>query len=181
MSNYLMQGRNIRYPVLGGGPKFPWQFSAKGSTLTSVATSSDVAHINERIWQLLCTRRSDGDAPGEDDSLPTRGSLLHTLLYKPIGPAFRGLVMAYIFDPIQTLEKQIQLGELTFLSSALDEMGKSSWDTAMETAAALEKIERGIEEVNIPYVILTTQQPGNCVFPFYIDSDMVVQGYGYVY
>ncbi|MEI6634494.1 MAG: GPW/gp25 family protein [Chlamydiota bacterium] len=182
MSSYLMQGRHLRRPVLGCGIKFPFEFSPSlGSTLFGTATSEDEDRINQGIWQLLSTGCAVGDTPGEDESLPDYGSQLRLLRYRKIGYETRPLITAYVIDPIKKWERRIVLTDISFNSDAIDQLGAGSSGLSASVLAALERVEAGIEIVNIGYTIIQTQRPGNCVFPFYVGSDLTMQGYGYVY
>jgi phage baseplate assembly protein W len=180
--SYLMQGRHLQRPILGCGIKFPFEFSATlGATLFGTATSEDEDRINQGIWQLLCTGCAVGELPGEDEALPTYGSQLRLLRYRKIGYETRPLITAYVIDPIKTWEKRITLNDISFNSDAMDELKGSGSRLSSEIIAALELAETGVETVNIGYTIIATQAAGNCVFPFYVGSDLTMQGYGYIF
>jgi phage baseplate assembly protein W len=180
MSNYLMQGRFLRRPLLGAGIQYPFEFSTRtGSTLRGVATSYDTDRINQGLWQLLSTRCAVGDTPGEDDSLPTYGSQLYALLYRRIGYETKPLIMAYVVDAIATWEKRITLRDVSFLSDALSYVRGTPGTIPATALANLEKIAAGIEAVDLQYTVIESQVAGNCVFPFYTASDLTLQGYGY--
>ncbi|MBV6343465.1 GPW/gp25 family protein, partial [Candidatus Magnetobacterium casense] len=168
MTDYPMQGRFMPNPVLGKGMKFPYEVTPEGG----VAVAEGEELINAAIWQVLGTRCAVGDTPGEDETLPTFGSQISACLYLKIGPQTKPLIMAYVINAIKTWIRQVEIGEVRFLSDALDDMGNS------DNFDALEDIEKGIERVNISYTILATQQPGNCVYPFYLDNDLRIMGYG---
>jgi hypothetical protein len=178
---YLMQGRNLRRPLLGCGIRFPFSFGAEsGSTTLGVATSEDTRLIEESIWIILGTRCAMGDVAGEDESLPDFGSMLWTVLYSKIGWETRARISAFVVDALRRWERRIVVGDVSFLSEALDRMNdRREGADARAQMSDLEQIERGIEKVNIPYEVIKTQAQGNCVYPFYLDSDLRVMGYGW--
>ena len=182
--SYRMQGRFMQRPLLGRGIAFPFSFSSlTRGTVIGVASSEDEERINQSIWQILSTRCAIGDVPGEDDSLPDYGSKLASLLFQPIGPVLRAAITAYVIDALERWEKRIAIGAVSFLSGDLERIEGMGVNQHVlpgsDIIADLAAMDRNIERVKIDYTIISTQAPGNRVYPFALDGDMRIMNYGY--
>lgn len=154
--------------VLGVGLSFPLRF---GDLNGQAAESSGTRRINESFWQILSTPK------GTRLRRPNFGIRMDEMLHQPIGEQLRGVILFYVEDAVRW-EKRATIGEVTFLSR-FNLRDLEYPQLVDDVLAACELMEQGIELVNIPYRTITSQVIGNCVFPFYFDSDMRLMGYGY--
>lgn len=147
--------------ILGSGISFPFSFARKsGSTEVSTVTSITVDRINQSIWQIL------GTDLGERVMRPDFGSALRRVLFMPLDMKTRVLICTFVMDALKRWEKRIKITDAKFLAD---------WSTL----EGLEWVDRNAEMISIEYTVIQNQVAGNCVFPFYTDTDLKVMGYGY--
>ncbi len=133
----------MRLDFLGQGLKHPFEFMRRtGAPGVSVATSTEHAHINESIIQILGTRI------GERFIRPDFGSRLHELVFEQNDDLLRALVRHYVRDAIGRWEKRVQVTGVSF-----DEKPAS--------------VDRHILSVRIEYRVIQSQVEGNLVYPFH--------------
>jgi uncharacterized protein len=132
-----------RESILGKGLKFPFEFSSStGSPLLSTATSAELEHVNDAIWQILGTKL------GDRFMRPDFGSRLHELIFEPLDNIFQALVRIYTIQALDRWEKRIIVREVEF----------------NEDATAY--IEQGIFPGRIHYTLIRYQAEGNLVYPY---------------
>ena len=95
--------------ILGKGLGFPFQFERRsGGAQVSSATSTEHAHIQESIIQIL------GTSPGERFMRPEFGSRLKSLVFEANDEVLKGLIRHYIVEAIQRWDKRVIVTAVTF-------------------------------------------------------------------
>lgn len=132
----------MQLDFLGRGLKHPFEFLRRtGAPGISVATSTEHAHINESIRQILGTRI------GERFMRPDFGSRIHELVFEQNDDVLKGLLRHYVRDAISRWEKRVYVTDVSF-----------------DTAAA--NFDRYVLPVRIVYRVISSQVEGNLVYPF---------------
>ncbi len=129
--------------ILGKGLGFPFQFERRsGGAQVSSATSTEHAHIQESIIQIL------GTSPGERFMRPEFGSRLKSLVFEANDEVLKGLIRHTIVEAIQRWEKRVIVTAVTFDVSP-------------------QEIDRHVLPVRISYRVIQSQVEGNLVYPFH--------------
>ena len=132
-----------RESILGKGLKFPFEFSsATGSPYISTATSEEVEHVNDAIWQILGTKL------GDRFMRPDFGSRLHELIFEPLDEVYQALAKVYTIDALDRWEKRIIVQKVEFHEA----------DTKYQ--------DMGIIPGRIHYTLIRYQVAGNLVYPY---------------
>lgn len=167
----------IEHAILGEGVAYPLTFAPEnGAMASSVVTSVTTERVNQAIAQLLGTRFY------ERVNRPLFGSKLDTLLFEPLDDITRQVIRSFIIDAVEKWEKRIRLTYCEFyVDKVLSDW--TLWDKLAkpDMIAKLETIDRNTEIFSINYELIETQQPGNCVYPFYTDDDKRIMGFGYTW
>lgn len=79
------------------GIKYPFSFLGTGSVAVSSTSEFDLAHIEEEIIQVLCTRK------GERANMPNYGSRLHEVAFDNEDETTLGLVKTYCREALGVL------------------------------------------------------------------------------
>lgn len=140
-----------RPDVLGRGWSFPFRFSSVGRVrkIVGVSQAESLEKVKMAIRQILGTKI--GTRVIDRDF----GSDLRSLVFEPIDSVTTTSLRLTITEALQTWERRIQL---------------------LNVQVNIDRADEGVLDAEISFRIISTQQIGNLVFPFYITPDMRVQG-----
>ena len=131
-----------RESILGKGLKFPFAFTqSRKKPATSTASSAEIEHVNDAIWQILGTKI--GDRFMRRDF----GSRLHELIFEQLDEIYKALATVYVKDALNKWEKRIVVHSIIFYDDP-------------------DNLKQGIMPGEIRYTLIKTQQEGNLVYPF---------------
>jgi len=141
----------IRVDILGKGWAFPFRFTSRGriQRQVGVAPAESAELINMSIRQILGTRL------GSRVIDRGFGSDLRGLVFSPIDNLTATALQMEITESLRNGERRIQVLSVT---------------------VSLDRAKDGVLDSQIFYRIISTQQIGNLVYPFYITPDMRVRG-----
>jgi len=131
--------------VLGVGWKYPFRFStATGGVAQSDQqdTSRGLNHVKERIAQIMAT------VVGQRRMRVTFGSRIHDRLFRPNDLTLASDLRADVAEAIARNERQIRLINVEVIQA---------------------RSSRARVDIVVDFVVLRTQQPGNLVFPFFLE------------
>lgn len=141
----------VRPDILGKGFAFPFRFSSIGRVrkVVGVAAADGVEKVGMAIQQILGTRI--GSRVIDRDF----GSDLRGLIFEPIDEVSVARLRLAVSEGIQKWERRVEIISIE-----------------ISTLRATE----GVLEAAVQFRIISTQQVGNIVYPFYLTPDMRVQG-----
>ncbi|HTE56137.1 MAG TPA: GPW/gp25 family protein [Kofleriaceae bacterium] len=118
-----------------------WRFPVAINRTGGIATSAQEENIRESIFIIL------GTAPGERIKRLDFGCDIHELVFAPNNPATAALAVHYCDEALRKWEPRIH-------------------KIVVEADAAHGEPNR--LDIRISYVVRSTNQPGNLVYPFYL-------------
>ncbi len=118
-----------------------WRFPVAINRTGGIATSAQEENIRESIFIIL------GTAPGERIKRLDFGCDIHELVFAPNNPATAALAIHYCDEALRKWEPRIH---------------------KIEVEAEPAPGEPNRLDIRISYVVRTTNQPGNLVYPFYL-------------
>ncbi len=118
-----------------------WQFPITLDRSRSLAKSSAEARIEESVRLILST------APGERVMRPEFGCRVHELVHAPNAEAVRSLAENHCRDALRRFEPRIDV---------------------LEVSASVPPSLPHVMNIDVAYVIRTTNNQFNLVFPFYL-------------
>jgi len=132
--------------VIGVGWRFPFRFSSGTGGVgksSQVSVDPDIQHIRDSISQILAT------VVGERVMRRGFASLIRERTHDPIDETTILALRSDIVDAIVRNERRVRLQRLDFSQS----------DTAL-----------GRLDISVSFLVVRTQQPGNLVFPFFLEG-----------
>ncbi len=120
-----------------------WRFPVAINRTGGVSSSAQEENIRESIFIIL------GTAPGERIKRPHFGCDIHELVFAPNNANTAGLAAHYCKDALRKWEPRIQNIEV-------------SGQPSVEEPNRL--------DLHISYVVRATSEPGNLVYPFYLQG-----------
>jgi len=118
-----------------------WRFPVAINRTGGIATSAQEENIRESIFIIL------GTAPGERIKRLEFGCDIHELVFAPNNPATAALAIHYCEEALRKWEPRI---------------------TRIQVDADPARGEANRLDIRITYVVRSTNQPGNLVYPFYL-------------
>lgn len=118
-----------------------WRFPVAINRTGGIATSSQEENIRESIFVIL------GTAPGERIKRLEFGCDIHDLVFAPNNPTTAAMATHYVDEALRKWEPRIEKINVTCAPSSS---------------------EPNRLDVRISYVVRSTNQPGNLVYPFYL-------------
>lgn len=118
-----------------------WRFPVAINRTGGIATSAQEENIRESIFIIL------GTAPGERIKRLDFGCDIHELVFAPNNPSTAALAIHYCEEALRKWEPRIHKIQVT-----------------ADAAAS----EPNRLDIRISYVVRSTNQPGNLVYPFYL-------------
>jgi uncharacterized protein len=118
-----------------------WRFPVAINRTGGIATSAQEENIRESIFIIL------GTAPGERIKRRDFGCDIHELVFAPNNPATAALAIHYCEEALRKWEPRIH---------------------KIEVDAEPARVEPNRLDIRISYVVRSTNQPGNLVYPFYL-------------
>lgn len=134
--------------VIGRGVAYPFAFTTRTGGLKPiqvVSEASGIDKIRQSIFQILGTDK------GSRVMRRDFGSQIRQLVFFPMDPSMQAILEHYIQDAIEKYEKRVEVGEIKM---SLDEKDKGRLD------------------IEINFRVRRTQEPGNLVYPFYLDNEI---------
>ena len=128
---------------LGTGWSFPPAFLRRSCTVAMVSAEVDV---KESLWVLLSTMK------GERTMLPTYGCDIWRLVFRAINTTLIGQVEQMIAKAILNWEPRV---------------------TVLDLVASVRPGAVGVLDIEIDYVIRTTNSRSNLVYPFYLEEGTI--------
>ena len=128
---------------LGTGWSFPPAFLRRRCTVAMVSAEVDV---KESLWVLLSTMK------GERTMLPAYGCDIWRLVFRAINTTLIGQVEQMIAKAILNLEPRV---------------------TVLDLVASVRPGAVGVLDIEIDYVIRTTNSRSNLVYPFYLEEGTI--------
>lgn len=128
---------------LGTGWSFPPAFLRRSCTVAMVSAEVDV---KESLWILLSTMK------GERIMLPTYGCDIWRLVFRAINTTLIGQVEQMIAKAILNWEPRV---------------------TVLDLVASVRPGAVGVLDIEIDYVIRTTNSRSNLVYPFYLEEGTI--------
>lgn len=137
--------------VIGRGWAFPFRFTSLGRTkkLVGVTPADNVDKVRMAIRQILGTRI--GSRVIDRDF----GSDLRNMIFVPIDEVSVARLRFALTEAIQRWEKRVEI-------------------TNIEISVA--RANEGVLEAIIDFRMISTQEPGNLVWPLYLSPEMMVTG-----
>lgn len=134
--------------IIGIGWNFPFKISSTGGILKAGHTdkSDSIEKVKQSFRQILSVLKSERIIRREF------GSDLHTLLFEPNDSSFDSLVKSFINQSIEKYEHRAIITDIQIIR---------------------DNILKGLAEIVIDFVMIQTQQPGNLVYPFYKNLDVI--------
>lgn len=117
--------------------------------IVGVEKAFGIEKINMAIRQILGTKL--GSRVIDRDF----GSDLRGIIFEPIDQLSATRLQLAVSEAIQTWEKRVEL---------------------LNVEVSLLRSREGVLETRVEYQVITTQQIGNLVYPFYLTPEMRVQG-----
>lgn len=135
--------------VIGRGWAFPFRFTSLGRTkkLVGVTPADNVDKVRMAIRQILGTRI--GSRVIDRDF----GSDLRNMIFVPIDEVSVARLRFALTEAIQRWEKRVEI-------------------TNIEISVA--RANEGVLEAIIDFRMISTQEPGNLVYPLYLTPEMMV-------
>jgi hypothetical protein len=137
--------------MIGRGWAFPFRFTFLGRTqkLVGVTPADNVDKVRMAIRQILGTRI--GSRAIDRDF----GSDLRNMIFVPIDEVSVARLRFALTEAIQRWEKRV---EITNIEISVD------------------RAKEGVLEAIIDFRMISTQEPGNLVWPLYLSAEMMVTG-----
>lgn len=120
-----------------------WRFPVAINRTGGVSTSAQEENIRESIFVIL------GTAPGERIKRPHFGCDIHELVFAPNNSNTAGLAVHYCKQALRKWEPRIE---------------------NIEVATRSVPEEPSRLDLHVSYVVRATNQPGNLVYPFYLQA-----------
>jgi hypothetical protein len=141
----------VKPDIVGRGWSFPFRFTGIGrvNKIVGVEKAFGIEKINMAIRQILGTKL--GSRVIDRDF----GSDLRGIIFEPIDQLSATRLQLAVSEAIQTWEKRVEL---------------------LNVEVSLLRSREGVLETRVEYQVITTQQIGNLVYPFYLTPEMRVQG-----
>ena len=141
----------VKPDIIGRGWSFPFRFTSVGRVkrIVGIEQAFGIEKINMAIRQILGTKI------GSRVIDRTFGSDLRGIIFEPIDQLSATRLQLAVSEAIQTWEKRIEL---------------------LNVEVSILRAAEGVLEARMEYQIISTQQIGNLVFPFYLTPEMRVQG-----
>lgn len=134
--------------VIGRGVAYPFSFTERTGGLKPIQVVSEATGIDKirmSIFQILGTDR------GSRVMRRDFGSQIRKLVFLPMDLNLQAILEHYIRDAIEKYEKRVEVGEIKM---------------------NLDEKDKGRLNIEINFQVRRTQEPGNLVYPFYLESEV---------
>jgi len=141
----------VKPDIIGRGWAFPFRFTSVGRVkkIVGIERAEGIEKIIMAIRQILGTKIGSRVIDREF------GSDLRGIVFEPIDQLSATRLQLAVSEAIQTWEKRVEL---------------------LNVEVSIIRAAEGVLEARVEFLVISTQQIGNLVYPFYLTPEMRVQG-----